>query len=315
VLSVPADISVACHLSDVAFTGFANGSSPCGVDVGVTYQDFLQVEQCPGRLLRLWRAEDACGNYAEGEQWITLVDDQPPSFTSFPADVSVDCGDCLTPNCTGYPGVMDLCDLAVCGLNYKDHVFNASIAFGFCPPDLVIVREWIATDRCGNEVRRNQTINVGSTSTALPCPVQNCTALPCTPAECEALLPCPDCECEPFQCLSVPCRPVTCAPVPCTPQPCIPCPDVPSYTPGDVPSCSEVQDVPFDVPCIPRIIYIFDDDDEGSDDDGAVDDDCSCVFPSPSPQPSPEPDCDDEIVIIIKPKHDASSSDSDTADV
>ena len=103
--------------------------------------------RCPVVITRTWTATDTCGNSASRVQTITVRDITDPTFTFFPPNAVFDC----VQGNGGRPTASDNC-----GPVTIDSVDSAPV--GRCP--YVITRTWTATDTCGNDVSRDQTITV-----------------------------------------------------------------------------------------------------------------------------------------------------------
>jgi hypothetical protein len=76
------------------------------------------VGRCPGTVTRVYRVTDACGNYSECTQTITVDDTIPPVLTC-PTNASVECGVALIPANTGTATATDNCSTNVT-LTYAD---------------------------------------------------------------------------------------------------------------------------------------------------------------------------------------------------
>ncbi len=72
----PADIVVACG-SDISpsVTGTATATDNCSGPLSISYYDTDFTGFCPTSFVRVWVAEDGCGNSATCEQFITLLED------------------------------------------------------------------------------------------------------------------------------------------------------------------------------------------------------------------------------------------------
>jgi hypothetical protein len=82
------------------------------------------VGRCPGTVTRVYRATDACGNFGQVTQTIT-VDDTIPPVISGPTNAIVQCGTSLDPSNTGLATATDNCDTNV-NITYSDSVVNSS---------------------------------------------------------------------------------------------------------------------------------------------------------------------------------------------
>jgi large repetitive protein len=100
-----------------------DASDNCNV-VTVTLEfENINGDDCSGTVVRIYRATDACGNYAECTQMFTYSDTQAPIFNEEITDISVQCPDDVPPfeECTA----TDNCDDDV-----QVWSFESSSAFG-----------------------------------------------------------------------------------------------------------------------------------------------------------------------------------------
>ena len=66
-------------------------------------------ELCVQQIQRRWKATDACGNTAECDQVITIVDTTSPDLTCA-ADVTIECDESTLPANTGMSVATDNCN-------------------------------------------------------------------------------------------------------------------------------------------------------------------------------------------------------------
>jgi hypothetical protein len=104
------------------------------------------------RLVRIFIATDGSGNTATCSHQITLKDDIKPTFTFVPANVTVQCNSVPPP---GTPVATDNCAGQVTITYNGQNKTN-----GACTDSYVLVRQWTATDACGNTRTATQRINV-----------------------------------------------------------------------------------------------------------------------------------------------------------
>jgi len=166
-IKIPENLIIECHDStDPSNTGRAIAVDKCcGSNVAISYSDEIQQGNCPQEkmIFRTWRAVDACGLEATGEQIITIVDTIPPKL-SLPLDVTIQCDQSSDPTSTGSAIAIDNCDSEV-EISYSDIVESA----GF-DGEKIIKREWRAIDNCGNIASCFQSINiVDSTPPLIEC--------------------------------------------------------------------------------------------------------------------------------------------------
>ncbi|MEL6926012.1 MAG: hypothetical protein AAFO94_18365, partial [Bacteroidota bacterium] len=148
---VPADQTMGC--GGDPDMGMATAEDACG-DVVVTFEDSGSGADCgDGAFVRTFTATDACGNVTTAQQVINISDNEPPVFTSVPADkMSNECGDGDAD--FGTPEVSDNCGNVT--LTSEDAITNAD-----CSTGLKRTRTWTATDDCGNTATAQQTIMFG----------------------------------------------------------------------------------------------------------------------------------------------------------
>src|SRR5690606_7858657 len=106
----------------------------CDIAVTVEFEESMEGESCEQTIVRTWTANDACGNTAVHEQYITLVDSIAPVFSGLPENEFYECGDEIPA-----PAVVtatDNCDIAV------TVEFEESMEGESC--EQTIVRTWTA---------------------------------------------------------------------------------------------------------------------------------------------------------------------------
>ena len=138
-----------------------NCSSPANLDIYVVSinPDFNgDADDCQ-RVIRIaYRVFDDCGNFVTRQQFFTVLDNTPPTFT-VPADVTIysdnNCQYDADPVFTG--DVTDEADNCSSGL---DAVYTDDVNPGTCEGEQVITRTWMLEDNCGNSVEQVQTITV-----------------------------------------------------------------------------------------------------------------------------------------------------------
>jgi hypothetical protein len=119
----PASVTVQC---DAATTtnelGTAAASDNCDDDVTVTYADTTASGTGNNSVItRVWTATDDNSNAATYTQTITVVDTTAPTFTTSPANVTVECSASTDPSDLGTAAASDNCDSSVT-MSYTDSV-------------------------------------------------------------------------------------------------------------------------------------------------------------------------------------------------
>jgi len=175
VITCPPNVDLPCPAcTTVACTGNATAADDCSVPT-ITSSDVV-TPGCPQVITRTFVATDACLNTASCVQIIRVIDQTAPSITC-PADVTVECGACTTPACTGTATATDDCSVPVI-------TFSDAVAPG-CPQ--VITRTFVATNACNLTASCVQRITVRDTTPpVIVCPANvvvecgACTTPACT---------------------------------------------------------------------------------------------------------------------------------------
>ncbi len=149
-ITCPGDITVDCASSTLpAVTGSATALDNCDLSPSVTYSDLIQNNV----ISRTWTASDACGNFSQCLQTITIEDTTPPQI-SCPSDITIACNEATDPSFTGTATVTDDCSSSIT-LTYAD-----AVSAGTCPQESTISRTWTASDEFGNENQCLQIITI-----------------------------------------------------------------------------------------------------------------------------------------------------------
>ena len=158
--SNPAPINVECS-EDVPAPDIdvvTDEADNCVGDLVVTHVgDVSDGNTCPEVITRTYRVTDACGNFTDVMQTITVDDETDPVISGCPEGddlniVLTGCGgDCEIPD----PPVVTAMDNCDGDLGEIDPVI-VDTGEESCPR--VITRTWTATDECGNTVSCSQTI-------------------------------------------------------------------------------------------------------------------------------------------------------------
>ena len=110
--------------------------------------DFLVWMEC------YWEATDACGNTSQFWIYIKVIDTTLPTFSTVPLELTIDCGEPISPTLT--PDVTDNCSSnANIQLLEQEEIID-----GDCEAAMTLIRTWIATDQCGNASSFSQTIHI-----------------------------------------------------------------------------------------------------------------------------------------------------------
>jgi len=155
VMVVPASTQVGLD-GDVSpeALGFATATDNCDAEASIEYSDEIVEGACPSEytITRYWFAFDSCGNLSEGIQLIQVG--SGPVTIEAPAEVVVNCNDDMSPDALGFATAVDGLGQPV-EVSFSDEVVPAD-----CAGRYIILRNWQATDACGNVVDAQQTIIV-----------------------------------------------------------------------------------------------------------------------------------------------------------
>jgi large repetitive protein len=152
--SVPSGGTYSCD-GGINF-GEATAADACGEAI-VSHNDNIIGGNCPQTytIVRTWTATDACGNTASATSVYNVIDNTAPVFTSFPADMSVECDASEWPMSSA--SASDNCDNEVAITYYEELVAENSCS-------KTIERTFVATDDCGNTTTQVQMIYVNDTT-------------------------------------------------------------------------------------------------------------------------------------------------------
>lgn len=169
--TAPANEFVQC-INDVPnpnANGVQNVADNCSTPVTTHLGDVSNNQTCPEIILRTYRIEDACGNFTDLIQTITVWDTIAPSGTA-PQNITVDCiGDVPQPNTMSVSNTFDNCTIPT-----VMHLSDSST--GTCPE--IITRTYRVEDACGNFTDLIQLIavldSIPPTGTAPPNIIVSC---------------------------------------------------------------------------------------------------------------------------------------------
>ena len=154
----PEDMEIECDTWPIPVAEGITATDNCEGDVEVVYvgETLVSDDGCTQVYTRGWIATDLCGNLEICTQTITVVDTTAPTFTSVPADVTIECDeDVPTDLATGDDNCQD-----VVTATYTDVITE-----GECPQEYTITRTHYLDDGCDNMSEgMDQTITVVDTT-------------------------------------------------------------------------------------------------------------------------------------------------------
>ncbi|MCB0535306.1 MAG: carboxypeptidase regulatory-like domain-containing protein, partial [Saprospiraceae bacterium] len=153
-VGLPVDeiVNIVCA-DDMPVKPVVSATDNCTAPIDVEYSEMTIPGSCPNQytLMRIWTAEDACGNATSFVQTINVSDTEAPELLVTPFNLQLDCIDDVPA--APYQTATDNC-----GEAFVD--FSESSEPGNCPNSVVITRRWVAYDLCGNSTEWEQTITV-----------------------------------------------------------------------------------------------------------------------------------------------------------
>ena len=132
-------------------------------DIIITFDEQMIPGDCLDEytLIRTWTAEDECGDMKRCQYYLNVVDTSSPCLHGCPDDVTVECDSIPVPatvwaedNCDPMP-VVAMQSWEVPPIGDPERI---------CLHTYTLVREWTATDRCGNHSVCTQYISVQDTT-------------------------------------------------------------------------------------------------------------------------------------------------------
>ena len=148
-ISVPASLTIGC--GDEVPEMLPEVSDDCSNWV-LAFEDVEMELDCPSNRLitRTFTVTDECGNAAQADQEITILDEEAPTLEYVPADLVLECGVDVPLDAVV---ATDACsELNTWSLD--------SIVAGECPQEESILRSHYAEDACGNQVSAIQIIEI-----------------------------------------------------------------------------------------------------------------------------------------------------------
>ncbi len=158
-ITVPANSTYECSQNlDPSVIGYPILSDLCDPNPTMSYVDTPISIGCANELsiTRKWTAIDACGNTRTADQYISVVDNTPPTFVNFPANINVSCPDDI-PEILSSISATDNCGTATVTLLSESYQ-GLENKPGFCPTG--VIRIYRAMDGCGNHFDQTQIITV-----------------------------------------------------------------------------------------------------------------------------------------------------------
>lgn len=150
-VSVPVGVTIACDQE--LPTDLPVATDNCDDEVNITEMQVTVPGDCPGAydVIRTFTATDGCGNTATASQLVKVIDNRNPVFENVPTAVTISCDEQLPTN---QPTATDTCDDNV------DIEESEEFLAGACGGSYRVIRQWTATDDCGNTATATQLVTV-----------------------------------------------------------------------------------------------------------------------------------------------------------
>jgi large repetitive protein len=162
IIACPSDVSVECGETLPEVGSGVEASSECGGIVISLLTQVISGSICNLEYARTYRATDACGNFADCTQIISVNDNTPPVIDGNPESGTFECAN--VPSEEQFFAT-DNCDTEVPVVFTQVYTQEGECAV------FSIVRKWTATDDCGNVAELVQTINIiDNTPPEIECP-------------------------------------------------------------------------------------------------------------------------------------------------
>ncbi|MBK9016578.1 MAG: DUF11 domain-containing protein [Saprospiraceae bacterium] len=182
---VPGDVTVSCTAIPAPANITVSDNCDASPTLTLTEVPTADANGCISQILRIWTAEDECGNTNVASQTITVFDNTAPTLVGVPADANLDCNAAIpaAPLVTA----TDSCDADV------PVIFDENTAGNPADECYTITRTWTATDDCGNTATASQTITISDSTpptfinvpadTSIDCSAQIPAAAPVTASD------------------------------------------------------------------------------------------------------------------------------------
>jgi len=149
VITVPPDLPAACNQdTSVASNGMATAVDDCG-GAAVTWVDDTLTIGCTTMVARIWIATDSCGNQSIATQMLATIDDTIAPVIDMSNHANSNSCNTSIFDVPAPPAVSDDCGSAT--ITNSDTVVMQG-------GNTIVLREWIATDACGNEASEVQVL-------------------------------------------------------------------------------------------------------------------------------------------------------------
>ena len=151
---------------DTGVTASDNCDGDISADVVCTPGAITDVGTCGKQQIFNYYVEDECGNSDSEDVTYTWKEDTTPPEITCPPDIDMECSECtFDPTYTGWAEAEDNCDGTIIA-TYED-IYDSGEG---CPRS--IIREWTATDDCGNSASCTQIIRCYKQSCETACAAQ-----------------------------------------------------------------------------------------------------------------------------------------------
>jgi streptogramin lyase len=154
----PENFTMECNEEVPAIAENITATDNCAGDAVIVFLgETIDSTTCTTIITRAWSATDLCGNRADCEQTITIVDTTAPVMNNLPeGEITVECD--VVPTAAAV-ALVDNCD------ENPTLIYNEERLDGNCANNYTLVRTWYGYDQCQNETAvYTQTIHVQDTT-------------------------------------------------------------------------------------------------------------------------------------------------------
>lgn len=139
-------------------SSIVEASDNCDDDVRIEFEELVDEGDCACAdiIERHWVATDANGNTIKHSQTIRLYDEEAPELSSYPADLT-------DVEVTAIPSPVHMNATDDCAVGETKVTFVETRTAETNKNEFTIMRTWVGTDDCGNEVSHTQEIKVVDT--------------------------------------------------------------------------------------------------------------------------------------------------------
>ncbi|MBK8556472.1 MAG: hypothetical protein IPL65_12230 [Lewinellaceae bacterium] len=181
------DTMLACEVTPITPAPTASDNCSGILVPPFTIDTVITAGACPDAytMTLTWQATDVCGNTGTFSQNVIVQDTMRPTLQGIPADITVECN--MIPGAPALASISgsDNCDEDVTVVMNEYEIRDPNLSNCAHWTNYIVVREWTASDNCGNSRTYTQQIHVEDT-TPPEIVLPNAVMLPSSPGLCGA---------------------------------------------------------------------------------------------------------------------------------